>query len=194
MHALRSSGVVTQRTGGTVSGFDPTSLPIASAKTALHRRRLLGVAAVALLASTLPGSRRAAAQTPLAQEPLPQPAEYVSKDGVLKATLNVTRGPVIIGGSEVIGTTYNGGYVGPTLRLKPGERLELTVVNELPEMTNMHFHGLHVSPSGVSDNVFIMIEPGATQDYVVEIPENHPAGTFWYHSHAHPYTDTPRRR
>ena len=171
-----------------MSGFDPTSLPTALTQSAFHRRRLLGVAAVTLLASNLPGSR-AAAQTPLAQAPLPQPDEFVSENGVLSATLNVTRGPVMIGGVEVTGTTYNGGYVGPTLRLKPGERLELTVVNELPEITNMHFHGLHVSPSGISDNVFIMIEPGATQDYVLEIPENHPAGTFWYHSHAHPYTE-----
>ncbi len=172
-----------------MSVLDPTSLPTARTQPALHRRHLLGAAAVTLLASTLPGSRRAAAQTPLAQVPLPQPEEYVSENGVLTATLNVTRGPVTIGGVEAIGTTYNGAYVGPTLRLKPGERLELTVVNGLPEITNMHFHGLHVSPSGISDNVFIMIEPGATQDYVVEIPENHPAGTFWYHSHAHPYTE-----
>ena len=91
--------------------------------------------------------------------------------------------------TEVIGTTYNGTYVAPTLRLRPGDRLELTVVNQLPEVTNMHFHGLHVSPSGISDNVFIVIEPGATQDYVVEIPETHPSGTFWYHTHAHPYTE-----
>ena len=155
----------------------------------LNRRKALSVAAAALLASTLSGHRQAHAQTPSAQSAFPQPDEYVSEDGVLKATLNVTRGPVSIGGEEVIGTTYNGTYVGPTLRLKPGERLELTVVNELPEVTNMHFHGLHVSPSGISDNVFIIIEPGATQDYVVEIPENHPSGTFWYHSHAHPYTE-----
>jgi FtsP/CotA-like multicopper oxidase with cupredoxin domain len=172
-----------------VSGFDPNLLASAGVPTALHRRRLLGVAAVSLLGSALPYGREVGAQTPVAQAPFPQPEEYVSEDGVLKATLNVTRGPVTIGDQEVVGTTYNGTYVGPTLRLKPGERLELTVVNELPEVTNMHFHGLHVSPSGISDNVFIIIEPGATQDYVIEIPENHPVGTFWYHSHAHPYTE-----
>jgi FtsP/CotA-like multicopper oxidase with cupredoxin domain len=176
-----------------VSCSNPTSLSAATAQPTLHRRRLLGVAAVTVLASTLPGSRRAAAQTPQATPteltPLTQPEEYVSENGVLTAALNVTREPVMIGGVEVVGTVYNGSYVGPTLRVRPGERIELTVANELPEMTNMHFHGMHVSPSGISDNVFIMIEPGASQDYMLEIPENHPAGTFWYHTHAHPYTE-----
>lgn len=178
-----------KRKGETVSTVDATSLPTVSAQSTLHRRRLLGAAAATLLSTTLATGRSTSAQTPVSQVTLPEPAEFVSENGVLKATLNVTRGPVTIGSEEVIGTTYNGTYVGPTLRLKPGDRLELTVVNELPEITNMHFHGLHVSPSGISDNVFIIIEPGATQDYVVEIPENHPVGTFWYHSHAHPYTE-----
>jgi suppressor of ftsI len=172
-----------------VSSLESTPLPAVASPTGIRRRTLLGAAAVTLLGSALSGKRLAAAQTPVAETGFPQPEEYVSENGVLTATLNVTRGPVVIGGEEVIGTTYNGTYVGPTLRLKPGERLELTVVNELPEITNMHFHGLHVSPSGISDNVFIMIEPGATQEYVVEIPENHPSGTFWYHSHAHPFTE-----
>lgn len=142
-----------------------------------------------ILAGATTHVRSVAAQSLDAGEALPQLDEYVSENGVLKATLHVTRGPVNIGGVEVIGTTYNGTYVAPTLRLRPGDRLELTVVNQLPEVTNMHFHGLHVSPSGISDNVFIVIEPGATQDYVVEIPETHPSGTFWYHTHAHPYTE-----
>ncbi|MFT4040099.1 MAG: multicopper oxidase family protein [Thermomicrobiales bacterium] len=160
----------------------------------LHRRRLLGVTAVTVLAGALPGARAAAAAqtpeaTPVASVALTQPEEYVSENGVLTATLDVTRGPVMIGGVEVIGTTYNGAYVAPTLRLRAGERLELTVNNHLPEVTNMHFHGMHVSPSGISDNVFIVIEPGASQNYVLEIPENHTSGTFWYHTHAHPYTE-----
>ncbi|WP_433287189.1 multicopper oxidase family protein [Pseudonocardia sp. CA-142604] len=122
-------------------------------------------------------------------EKYPEPEQIVSKNGVLSAAVTVTRQPVDIGGQQIVGTVYNGSFVGPTLRLRPGERLELAVTNNLPEMTNIHFHGLHVSPSGISDNVFIMIHQGQTQNYVVEIPENHPSGTFWYHTHAHPYTE-----
>src|SRR5436309_10867348 len=45
-------------------------------------------------------------------------------------------------------STYNGSYVGPTLLLNPGELLNVTVVNGTPEITNLHTHGLHVSPLG----------------------------------------------
>ncbi|MGD0735479.1 MAG: multicopper oxidase domain-containing protein [Terracidiphilus sp.] len=99
--------------------------------------------------------------------------------------------------------TYNGNAVGPTMRVLPGDTLHGFVHNNLPHnllgcadgpdhnvphcfnTTNLHTHGLHVSPKGISDNVFINIEPGGSQEYKVELPANHPAGTFWYHSHRH---------
>src|SRR5262249_14394055 len=51
--------------------------------------------------------------------------------------------------------------------------------------TNLHTHGLHVSPAGNSDNVLLDVMPGTTQDFEIRIPANHPAGTFWYHAHRH---------
>jgi FtsP/CotA-like multicopper oxidase with cupredoxin domain len=51
--------------------------------------------------------------------------------------------------------------------------------------TNMHTHGLWVSPAGNSDNVLISINPSVTFEYEYNIPSDHPAGTFWYHSHLH---------
>jgi FtsP/CotA-like multicopper oxidase with cupredoxin domain len=80
---------------------------------------------------------------------------------------------------------YNGSLVGPTLLINPGDRVELSLVNSLDEPTNLHFHGLHVSPSGDSDNVFRQVNPGETAKYTIEISVNHPPGTFWYHSHQH---------
>jgi FtsP/CotA-like multicopper oxidase with cupredoxin domain len=52
-------------------------------------------------------------------------------------------------------------------------------------VTNLHTHGLHVSPEGNSDNVLVAIDPGQTHPYKIEIPKDHPPGTFWYHAHAH---------
>ena len=49
----------------------------------------------------------------------------------------------------------------------------------------MHTHGLWVSPSGNSDNVLISIKPEERFRYEYELPTDHPAGTFWYHPHAH---------
>lgn len=94
--------------------------------------------------------------------------------------------------------------VGPTIEVRPGETLRLTLSNQLSasdpscpspdgdintphcfNSTNMHTHGMWVSPSGNSDNVMIGIEPGVTFEYEYAIPADHPSGTFWYHPHMH---------
>lgn len=56
--------------------------------------------------------------------------------------------------------------------------------------TNIHTHGLHVSPGGGHDNAFLELPPSTSEtptemflDY--ELPKNHVAGTFWYHAHNH---------
>jgi FtsP/CotA-like multicopper oxidase with cupredoxin domain len=51
--------------------------------------------------------------------------------------------------------------------------------------TNLHTHGLHVSPEGNADNVFVSIAPGEIFDYSIELPADHPGGLFWYHPHRH---------
>jgi suppressor of ftsI len=51
--------------------------------------------------------------------------------------------------------------------------------------TNIHYHGLHVSPLGESDNVFRDFTPGSKNNSVVDIPPDHDVGTFWYHVHVH---------
>ena len=42
-----------------------------------------------------------------------------------------------------------------------------------------------VSPSDNSDNIFLRIPAGESFQYEYKIPENHPAGFFWYHPHLH---------
>ena len=50
---------------------------------------------------------------------------------------------------------------------------------------NFHTHGLQVSPAGISDNIFRMMPPGSRSPIKVDIPAEHPSGTFWYHPHVH---------
>lgn len=129
-----------------------------------------------------------------------QPAEILSHNGVLSATLVGMKAVNRIGDDPVYLRSYNGALVGPTLRAKPGDVLRIVVRNDLaPEATepgemntlhafntmNLHTHGLHVSPSGISDNVLLEIPPRSSQDYEIHIPKDHPAGTFWYHPHKH---------
>ncbi|MEE1124305.1 MAG: multicopper oxidase family protein, partial [Acinetobacter pseudolwoffii] len=51
--------------------------------------------------------------------------------------------------------------------------------------TNLHTHGLWVSPQGNSDNVFLKFKPQEKFDYQFKMEPNHPAGTYWYHAHLH---------
>jgi FtsP/CotA-like multicopper oxidase with cupredoxin domain len=53
-------------------------------------------------------------------------------------------------------------------------------------MTNLHFHGLHVSPNAPQDDVLdMMASPGETLHYSVEIPPQQAPGLYWYHTHSH---------
>lgn len=91
-------------------------------------------------------------------------------------------------------------YVAPTIEVNPGETVRVSLHNQLPadpscaqhsddphcfNGTNLHTHGLWVSPTGNSDNVLLSIDPGASFQYEYNIPADHPAGTFWYHTHRH---------
>jgi FtsP/CotA-like multicopper oxidase with cupredoxin domain len=80
--------------------------------------------------------------------------------------------------------TYNGRFPGPLIRAAEGDRLRVTLANALDEPTNLHFHGLHVSPEGSGDNVFIEVPPGGRHTYELVVPAGY-GGTFWYHPHAH---------
>ena len=80
--------------------------------------------------------------------------------------------------------------VGPTIKVKPGQTLNVNLQNKLMDLTNLHTHGLHISPKGNSDNVLLEIGNGESQNYTFKIDENHYPGTFWYHPHVHGTTAT----
>jgi FtsP/CotA-like multicopper oxidase with cupredoxin domain len=116
-----------------------------------------------------------------------------SHNGVLNVTLNVVRKKVMIGGTLMDSTTYNGLYAGPTLRVKLGDRINVTLVNTAGKLTNqptnLHFHGLHVSPKGDHDNIFRHVAPGESAKYNVTLGKGNFPGTYWYHSHMHGYSE-----
>lgn len=100
-----------------------------------------------------------------------------------------------------------GEFVAPTIPVVPGDTIHIVLHNDLPDDpscntmahmpvvvmdtphcfngTNLHSHGLWVSPTGNGDNVLLMIAPHQTFEYIYNIPSDHPAGTFWYHTHLH---------
>jgi suppressor of ftsI len=159
-------------------------------------RPLLLIFSTALAALAV--SRPAAAQTAVAPPAQPgaaaptafrEPAALSSRAGVLSLTLTAARSSIMIGDQPAVAEVYDGSYTPPTLRVHPGDAIRLRLVNRLDEPTNLHMHGLRVGPGGVSDNVFLTVLPGHSQDYEFHIPANHPPGLFWYHPHEHHFSN-----
>lgn len=117
--------------------------------------------------------------------PYEEPDELVSRDGALTGKLVSSPTELDVSGAKVSGEAFNGTFIGPTLKLEPGDSIEIGLQNALAQHTNIHFHGFHVDPGGQSDNIFRMVLPGETADYLVKVPEDHEQGVFWYHSHMH---------
>lgn len=85
----------------------------------------------------------------------------------------------------VAGATPGSLSPGPRLEVRPGDAVRLRFRNTLEEPSTIHYHGLHVSPGGSADNVFLSIPGGESFAYAFEIPADHPAGLFYYHPHRH---------
>jgi len=111
--------------------------------------------------------------------------DLVYGNKTLHATIIASKQETLLGNQSIPTMVYNGSLVGPTLEVNPGDTLKLNLVNKLDEPTNLHFHGLHVSPLEDSDNIFRHVAPGENATYTIQIPSDHPPGTFWYHSHIH---------
>ncbi|WP_420127144.1 multicopper oxidase family protein [Longimicrobium sp.] len=149
------------------------------------------------------------------KKPFQNPPEIRAANGRLQTNLVVRYtdpATTSLGGCPLTLRSYNGALVGPTLRVKPGDVMVPWLDNRLPaeteaeiqaqfeqeagvafldmrpysfNTTNLHTHGLHVSPSGNSDNVLLAISPQTRFQYRIALPADHTRGTYWYHAHTH---------
>jgi FtsP/CotA-like multicopper oxidase with cupredoxin domain len=78
--------------------------------------------------------------------------------------------------------TYNGTVPGPEIRVNEGDLVRVTLKNELPAATSIHWHGVDVPSAmdGVPNVSQKPIQPGET--YIYEFIAK-PAGTRFYHTH-----------
>jgi FtsP/CotA-like multicopper oxidase with cupredoxin domain/plastocyanin len=85
-------------------------------------------------------------------------------------------------GNMVRAWAYNGQVPGPEIRVREGDRVQITLVNHLPVATTIHWHGVNVTPDmdGPAGLNQAPVEPGQTfvYDFIAR-----PAGTRWYHAH-----------
>ena len=149
------------------------------------------------------------------------PVDLFSQNGVLNVDLTLQNAK---GADGYMHYCYVYMYQGeriesPTLRLNPGDRLNLNLTNNIraplekyeaghmhgahgahgaasydpcngtmmPSSTNMHFHGLNISPTCHQDEVInTLIQSGDPAfPYSLQIPPNDNPGLYWYHPHPH---------
>jgi FtsP/CotA-like multicopper oxidase with cupredoxin domain len=156
----------------------------------ISRRSVLVMGGLGLLSTVIGGTglwRELNVSVPDAarDRPLAEPEVWRSQAGRLEVRLEAALGTHAIAGRQANTMGYNGSVPGPTLRLRPGDTVRIDLVNHLEAVTNLHVHGLHVSPEDNGDNVFLSVEPGETQRYEYRLPDGHPPGVYWYHPHHH---------
>ncbi|MDO8605550.1 MAG: multicopper oxidase domain-containing protein [Phaeospirillum sp.] len=173
----------------------------------MDRRTVLQGLGIATLGAAALGGGRALAVTPGPGPLLFEPKVEQAQGGLLSVAVDARMASYTLGGQRVAMRSYDAGPLGRTLRLKAGDTLRLTLNNQLPfdplaylctatpvpgdnaprgfNVTNMHLHGVHVSPNSPADNILLMVRPGETQHYVYDIPKDHPPGTYFYHAHFH---------
>ena len=108
---------------------------------------------------------------------------FVSQDGLLELSLTAQAQTQTVGDSSAEVLTYNRQLPGPILEAQAGDTVRITLNNQLETPTNLHYHGLHISPQ--VDDVFQQVLPGERYTYEFQIPSGHPAVTAWYHPHYH---------
>lgn len=99
--------------------------------------------------------------------------------------------------------TSGDSYPGPTLKVDQGQILRLRLENNLQNLTitpaqgaaavteqpiNNHTHGMHISPSGSSDNVVLSLPPGDGFVYEYKIDNTQQDGLYWIHTHRHEFS------
>ncbi|MEV0085534.1 multicopper oxidase family protein [Saccharopolyspora sp. NPDC050642] len=89
---------------------------------------------------------------------------------------------VDLGGPEVATWTFDDRLPGGEIRLRRGEVLRASLVNELPQDTSVHWHGIAMrnDMDGVPGVTQEAVRPGTKFDYEFTVPD---PGTYFFHPH-----------
>ena len=172
-----------------------------------NRRRRPGVSGI--------GTTNPSGQEGALGPALREPTIVSASRGAVELTLVAEPSRVTVAGRSFVSNVYNGEYTPPLFRLRRGEELHLRLINRIgpadvqidgTQATNLHYHGMSISPNPPADDIYItipslqmMLNPASidhTQHQMVmrdsnifeyrwRVPEDHSQGSFWYHSHAH---------
>jgi FtsP/CotA-like multicopper oxidase with cupredoxin domain len=126
---------------------------------------------------------------------LDPPMAVKNRYGVYELAVEESR--INVNGSWATLLTYNRSFPGPTIRARRGDVLQVQLQNFLPNtteknilghtknITNLHTHGLHVSPNEPADSMMVQLQPGGVYDYSYDLANEEPGHLNFYHPHVH---------
>lgn len=121
---------------------------------------------------------------PLKIPPILEPA--VDAQGRKRFQLTLQAGRTeLLPGTTTATWGVNGSYLGPTLRASRGDQVAIDVVNQLPETTTVHWHGMRL-PAEMDGGPHQPIPTGTTWSPYWTVDQ--PAASLWYHPHLHGHT------
>ena len=147
---------------------------------------VVGALALAALAGCAGDNDGGGVQLP---ETFVEPPAVSSANGVLDTRLTVESRDIMVGEQMVTVSLYNGLYIPPTFKVRPGDVMHIALANMIDMSTNLHTHGLNVSPLGNSDNIFVHVNGDESFNYDIALPDDHPQGTYYYHPHMYGSTE-----
>jgi hypothetical protein len=119
-------------------------------------------------------------------EELRVPPEFgYDANGVTTVMLRAAESPVKVGDAPYQSLVFNGNYDAPLIRTRPGGVVRITLDDQMDEFTNLHFHGMTVSPLNKGDSIFRLTNAHEVGTYDIQLPPDHSPGAYWYHSHFH---------
>jgi suppressor of ftsI/bilirubin oxidase len=154
----------------------------------ISRRSLLrGIGAMALIGAATGTSlryadpARAATATGTLKIPtLLEPATDSSGTDVYTLTMQSGTTTILSGVSSAT-NGFNQSFLGPVIKVKQGDTVQMDITNKLDDVSTVHWHGAHIPPS-VDGGPQNTIEAGGTFSASFEI--NQGAATLWFHPHA----------
>jgi FtsP/CotA-like multicopper oxidase with cupredoxin domain len=164
-------------------------------------------ASVLLVLAASPSWAQTVCPRPAPGSVVQPPPDIYSKNGALNVQFNYNT-TVDADGRSLFCFQTPSGLEGPTLNLNPGDQLNISATNDVPEGTfvetvsnssnqcgdlsmytsslNIHYHGTTTSPACHQDQVIhTVINSGETFQYNVAFPSYIPPGLYWYHTHIH---------
>ena len=148
----------------------------------LSRRTLLLGGLTAASAGVLTACSGKAPGTPAMVLPSQAPLTPAAGQNVVTTTLTARPTTLDLGGPKVATWAYGDTLPGPVVRATAGDLLRITLDNELPTDTSIHWHGIALrnASDGVPDLTQTAVAAGNRFVYEFVAPD---PGTYFYHPH-----------